>query len=106
MQVREIIPGRPVHLDAEGFLASSAEWTTDLAEAIAKESGIALTTRHWQVITFCREDAARNNGLSPGLRRISQLSGVSMKELYALFPKGPGKLAARIAGLPKPKSCL
>jgi sulfur relay (sulfurtransferase) DsrC/TusE family protein len=58
------------------------------------------------VITFCREDAAKNNGLSPGLRRISQLSGVSMKELYSLFPKGPGKLAARIAGLPKPKSCL
>jgi tRNA 2-thiouridine synthesizing protein E len=106
MQVREIIPGRPVHLDAEGFLAPQAEWTPELADAIAKESGVALTPRHWQVITFCREDAARNNGLSPGLRRISQLSGVSMKELYALFPKGPGKLAARIAGLPKPKSCL
>ena len=106
MQVREIIPGTPVHLDAEGFLAASSEWTSQLAEAIAKENGIALTPRHWQVITFCREDAARNDGLSPGLRRISQLSGVTMKELYALFPKGPGKLAARIAGLPKPKSCL
>jgi tRNA 2-thiouridine synthesizing protein E len=29
-----------------------------------------------------------------------------MKELYELFPKGPGKLAARIAGLPKPQSCV
>ncbi len=78
----------------------------ELAEALAKESGILLTPRHWQVINFCREDAAKNSGASPGLRRITQLSGVSMKELYALFPKGPGKLAARIAGLPKPKSCL
>lgn len=106
MQVREIIPGRPVHLDLEGFLANQAEWTPELAEALARENGIALTPQHWKVITFCREDAAKNSGLSPGLRRISQLSGVSMKELYALFPKGPGKLAARIAGLPKPKSCL
>ena len=106
MLVREIIPGKPFHFDAEGFLAAPAEWTPELAEALAREAGIALTTHHWKVIAFCREDAAKNDGLSPGLRRISQLSGVSMKELYALFPKGPGKLAARIAGLPKPKSCL
>ena len=106
MQVREIIPGRPIELDAEGFLAAQSQWSPEIAEALAKENGIALTPRHWQVLTFCRDDAAKNGGLSPGLRRISQLSGVSMKELYALFPKGPGKLAARIAGLPKPKSCL
>ena len=106
MQVREIIPGRPIHLDEEGFLSAQAEWTPDLADAIAKENGIALTPQHWKVLNFSREDAAKNNGLSPGLRRISQLAGVGMKELYVLFPKGPGKLAARIAGLPKPKSCL
>ncbi len=105
MQVREIA-GRQVQLDPEGFLAAQGEWAPEVAEALAKESGIALTPRHWQVLQFCRDDAGKNNGLSPGLRRISQLSGVSMKELYALFPKGPGKLAARIAGLPKPKSCL
>ena len=106
MQVREIIPGSPIHFDDEGFLSAKAEWTPALADALAKESGIALTPQHWKVITFSREDAAKNNGLSPGLRRISQLAGVGIKELYALFPKGPGKLAARIAGLPKPKSCL
>lgn len=106
MQLREIVPGRPVHLDAEGFLADRAEWSPELASALARESGIALTPVHWKVIEASRADAARSNGLSPGLRRLSQLSGVTLKELYALFPKGPGKLAARIAGLPKPKSCL
>lgn len=106
MQLHEFIPGKPIQLDAEGFLAQRSEWTPELAEAIAREGGIALTPRHWQVIHYCRDDAAKNDGLSPGLRRISQFSGVSMKELYALFPKGPGKLAAKIAGLPKPKSCL
>jgi tRNA 2-thiouridine synthesizing protein E len=105
MNTREIA-GTQVHLDAEGFFATQAEWTPAMAEVLARENGIALTPPHWKVLTFCREDAAKNNGLSPGLRRISQLSGVGMKELYALFPKGPGKLAARIAGLPKPKSCL
>jgi tRNA 2-thiouridine synthesizing protein E len=106
MQVREIVPGKTVHFDAEGFLSSPGEWNPELGEALAREASIALTQQHWKVIAFCREDAAKNNGLSPGLRRISQLSGVGMKELYVLFPKGPGKLAARIAGLPKPKSCL
>ena len=56
-------------------------------------------------IAACREDAA-SQGQPPGLRRISKLSGVNMKELYKLFPKGPGKLAARVSGLPKPKSCI
>ena len=64
-----------------------------------------LTDRHWQVIEFCRKDAAEQ-GQPPGLRRISKLSGINMKELYQLFPKGPGKLAARISGLPKPQGCI
>ena len=97
--------GRSIPLNAEGFLVSSADWTPRVAEVIAAEVGLQLTARHWQVITFCRQDAAEQ-GQSPGLRRISQLSGVSMKELYQLFPKGPGKLASKIAGLPKPKGCI
>ncbi|MGZ8740144.1 MAG: TusE/DsrC/DsvC family sulfur relay protein, partial [Gaiellaceae bacterium] len=51
------------------------------------------------------EDAARQ-GQSPGLRRIAKLSGVDMKELYQLFPKGPAKLAAKIGGIPKPRGCI
>ena len=90
----------------EGFLTDHNQWTREIAEALAAEAGIAsLTEKHWQVIEFCRSDNEAQ-GQPPGLRRISKLSGVSMKELYQLFPKGPGKLAARIAGLPKPKSCI
>ncbi len=98
--------GRTVDVNEEGFLLDSDQWSPELAEAIAAESGIAaLTDKHWKVITFCREDAARE-GQPPGLRRISKLSGVNMKELYQLFPKGPGKLAAKISGLPKPQGCI
>jgi TusE/DsrC/DsvC family sulfur relay protein len=105
MQTREYA-GHDVATNEEGFLLDSAEWTPEIAEAIAEEVGVGpLNEKHWSVISFCREDAARE-GVSPGLRRIAKQSGVQMKELYKLFPKGPGKLAARIAGLPKPKSCV
>ncbi|HEX7190831.1 MAG TPA: TusE/DsrC/DsvC family sulfur relay protein [Thermoanaerobaculia bacterium] len=98
--------GREISLNNEGFLTNASEWTPGVAEEIAKETGIGtLNDKHWQVITFCREDAARE-GQPPGVRRIAKLSGVEMKELYQLFPKGPGKLAARIAGLPKPQGCI
>jgi len=98
--------GHKVDVNPEGFLLDSSQWSPAVAEAIAEEVEIApLTERHWKVITFCREDAARE-GQSPGLRRIAKVSGVDMKELYQLFPQGPGKLAARIAGLPKPTSCV
>ena len=98
--------GHVVTLNDEGFLVDSSQWTPDVAEAIAEEVGLPpLTDRHWQVISFCREDAARE-GQPPGLRRISKMAGVTTKELYELFPKGPGKLAARVAGLPKPQGCV
>jgi dissimilatory sulfite reductase related protein len=97
--------GRQVDVNDEGFLTNATQWTPEIGDAIAEEIGLKLTPEHWKVLTFCREDAARE-GQPPGLRRISKLSGVGTKELYALFPKGPGKLAARVAGLPKPHGCV
>ena len=98
--------GVTVDINEEGFLTDSNQWTPEVAQALADEVGISeLTDQHWKVITFCREDAAKQ-GTPPGLRRISKLSGVNMKDLYQLFPKGPGKLAARVSGLPKPQGCI
>lgn len=100
------LAGQMVEVNEEGFLVDSGQWTPEVAEAIARAEGIGeLTDLHWKVITFCREDAA-NQGTPPGLRRISKNSGVNMKELYQLFPKGPGKLAAMVSGLPKPQGCI
>jgi len=95
----------PVKLDAEGFLVDGGQWTREVAEALAGEERVSLTPTHWKVIDFVREEYAQQHA-SPGLRRISLGSGVGMKDLYALFPRTPGKSAARIAGVPKPKSCL
>ena len=98
--------GVSIQTNEEGFMTDSSQWTPQVGEAIAREVGVwPLTQTHWSVINFCRQDAARE-GQSPGLRRIAKNSGVDMKALYQLFPRGPGKLAARIAGLLKPKSCV
>lgn len=98
--------GQTVELDDQGYMVNASEWSREVAEAIASEAGIELTDEHWKVIDFCRADAAES-GDAPGLRRISkQCEGVTMKDLYRLFPRGPGKLAARISGLKKPTGCV
>ena len=100
------IAGKTVQVNEEGFLTNPAEWTKEIAVEIAKEEGIdPLTEAHWKVIDFSRGSAA-SNGASPTLRTITTGSGVSTKELFTLFPKGPAKKVARIAGLGKPEGCV
>jgi TusE/DsrC/DsvC family sulfur relay protein len=95
-----------VHVDAEGFLTDPTEWSEELAEEIARENGIAeLTPRHWLVVRFMR-DRYLATGTAPTIRSLGKESGVAVKELYQLFPKGPAKLAAKIGGIPKPKGCI
>jgi TusE/DsrC/DsvC family sulfur relay protein len=96
----------PVDVDAEGFMTDPAQWNEQIAAAIAAEAGIAeLTDRHWQVVNFMR-DRYLESGSAPSIRTLGKASGVSIKELYELFPKGPAKLAAKVAGIPKPRGCI
>lgn len=95
-----------VDVDAEGFLTDATEWNEELAQEIARENGIAeLTDRHWLVVRFMR-DRYLATGTAPSIRSLGKESGVPIKELYELFPKGPAKLAAKIGGIPKPKGCI
>jgi dissimilatory sulfite reductase related protein len=101
-----MIADSPVDLDAEGFLIDPTQWNERIAEAIARENGIEhLTDRHWQVVRFMRERYLAT-GTAPSIRSLGKESGVPVKELYQLFPKGPAKLAAKIGGVPKPKGCI
>lgn len=96
----------PVDVDGEGFLRDPAQWTEDVAREIAAAAGIPeLTDRHWQVVHYMRE-IYLSTGTAPTIRTLGKASGVPIKELYALFPKGPAKLAAKIAGIPKPRGCI
>ena len=101
-----MITETPAALDAEGFFVHPEEWSEEMAPEIARANGIEeLTAEHWQVIRFMRDTYLRT-GSAPSIRTLGKTSGVTVKRLYALFPKGPAKLAAKIAGIPKPHGCI
>jgi TusE/DsrC/DsvC family sulfur relay protein len=98
--------GVTVDLNDEGFFEHPEQWTPEIAIELARAEGIdALTDRHRRVIDFMRKEYFEK-GTGPTVRVLGKVSGVSVKELYQLFPKGPAKMAARIAGIPKPKGCI
>jgi len=99
------INGLSVDVDAEGYLADPKQWTKELATGLAKEEGIELSDQHWAIIEFIRKDGAEN-GTAPNIRRITKIGGFPTKELYNLFPGGPAKKAAKIAGYQKPHGCI
>jgi TusE/DsrC/DsvC family sulfur relay protein len=100
------IAGIPVEVDAEGFLVDATAWNEQIGVEVARENGIEpLTDRHWQVIRFMRSRYLAT-GTAPSIRSLGKVSGVPIKELYQLFPKGPAKLAAKIGGIPKPRGCI
>lgn len=105
MATREIL-GKQIEFDQDGNLKNLSDWNEDIAKELAKEEEInELTERHWLVINYMRKEY-QEKGDAPSIRKLTKESGVDTKELYALFPKGPAKKAAKIAGLPKPKGCI
>ena len=98
--------GTTVTVNDEGFFENPDEWTEAMAPEIAQGEGIGeLTEDHWRVLKFMRSEYAEK-ATGPTVRVLGKTSGVSVKELYQLFPKGPAKVAARIAGIPKPRGCI
>ena len=96
----------PVELNEEGFFINPEQWTEAMATELARREGIdQLTSAHWTVIRFMRSEYLEK-GTGATVRVLGKQSGVSVKELYELFPKGPAKVAARIAGIPKPRGCI
>jgi tRNA 2-thiouridine synthesizing protein E len=95
-----------VAFNEEGFMTNPNEWTKEIAEVLAKQEGIeTLTGEHWKIIDFCRKQG-EETGKAPTLRQITTGTGISTKDLFALFPKGPAKKVAKIAGLGKPEGCV
>ena len=95
-----------VELNDEGFFVHPEQWTEDMAPELARREGITeLTDAHWTVIRFMRAEYFEK-GTGPTVRALGKTSGVSIKDLYQLFPKGPAKTAAKIAGIPKPRGCI
>jgi len=100
------VNGKSVEVDDEGYLTNLSDWSEDVAKVIAKKEGIEeLSDKHWAVIKFMQK-VFKEKGTGPSIRKLGKESGVQIKELYKLFPKGPAKKAAKIAGIKKPVGCI
>ena len=103
---------RRLRTDKEGYLLNLADWNADVARNIAQANGVMLTKSHWEIIGLLREFYASHE-ISPPMRPLVKRTrevlgadkGTSLY-LLRLFPGSPAKLAAKIAGLPRPTHCL
>ena len=99
------VAGTLLDVDVDGYLLRPEQWSEVVAVELARQAGITMTDRHWQVVRFMRQRYLET-GDAPTIRSLGRESGVSVKELYELFPRGPAKLAAKIGGIPKPYGCF
>jgi len=93
-----------VNLTEDGYLEDMNQWNEEIAKDIAKEIGIELTDKHFEVLNYLREKTSAGETLT--IRKVGKSGIVDIKTLYKLFPKGPLKFSAKIAGIPKPTSCV
>lgn len=96
--------GQNVQCNDQGYLTNMDEWNREVGTEIAKEEGIEMTDDHWKVIDYLREQCKQEVALS--IRKVGKSGVVSIKEFYSLFPNGPLKISSRVAGIPKPVSCI
>jgi dissimilatory sulfite reductase related protein len=100
------VHGTAVEVNDEGFFVHPEQWDEQMVPELARDEGIdEVTDQHVQVVKFVRHEYD-TTGSGPTVRVLGKTSGVSVKELYQLFPKGPAKVAARMAGIPKPRGCI
>ena len=98
------IAGIRLDVTEDGYLTDVSQWTKEIGLEIAKNDGVEMTDRHWEVVSWLQEQVKNDVALS--VRGIKKSGVLNIKEFYALFPKGPLKVSTKIAGVPKPKSCI
>jgi tRNA 2-thiouridine synthesizing protein E len=106
------VDGRDIALDKDGYLADLHDWSKEIAEALAREEGISLTPEHWEILALLRQFYTEFQ-LSPATRPLVKYTALKLGaekgnslHLNRLFNGTPAKLAAKLAGLPKPTNCL
>jgi tRNA 2-thiouridine synthesizing protein E len=106
--------GDTIAVDEDGFMEDATIWNQDIALEIARsldgitmvdEAKSDLTPEQWEVVHYLR-NYYEKFGTAPMVRKILKDTGYKNKQIYELFPGGPGKGACKIAGLPKPIGCV
>jgi len=100
----KVIVGKTISVTEEGFMTDFSQWDKGIGDAIAAENSIVLTPRHWEVLDYIQTEYKNEVPLS--IRKIGKSGIVDIKEFYQLFPLAPLKTATKIAGIPKPVSCI
>jgi tRNA 2-thiouridine synthesizing protein E len=98
------IAGVTVNVNNEGYFEDPSQWTKEMAVEMAKEYNIELTDKHFEVIEYLREK--HNAGEQLTIRKVGKSGITDIKGLYQLFPGGPLKISSKLAGIPKPASCV
>ncbi len=101
---QKVIAGITVDVNEEGYMTDASQWTKEIAMEIAKEENIELTDMHLAVCEFLRHK--QQQGESITIRSVGNSGITDIKGFYKLFPGAPMKKAAKIAGIPKPASCV
>jgi TusE/DsrC/DsvC family sulfur relay protein len=101
---QKIFNGGTVDVNDEGYLTNASQWTREIAAEIAKEENVELTDKHYAVLDFIRDKNQKGENLT--IRSVGNSGIVDIKGFYTLFPCAPMKKAAKIAGVPKPASCV
>ena len=99
-----VVDRTKIEVNEEGYLKNPSQWTPDLAHEIAREANITLLDKHFKVLNWLR--AKQAEGVALSIRKVGNSGIVDIKEFYQLFPGGPLKIASKIAGIPKPVSCI
>jgi dissimilatory sulfite reductase related protein len=99
------LAGQTLDVDERGFMTETGKWNKEIAKAFARLEGIEeLTEAHWKVLNYIRQYYLANN-MCPMVRRLVKDSGLTLKQIYDLFPEGPAQSACKWAGVPKPTGC-
>lgn len=106
------IDGREIALDKDGFLVELSDWSPATAEALAAREELQLSAEHWEILELLRAFYTEFQ-LSPATRPLIKYAALKLGpdkgnslHLNRLFKGTPAKLAAKLAGLPKPTNCL
>jgi dissimilatory sulfite reductase related protein len=98
------ILGKDISVTEEGYFTDPMQWSKEIAVEIAKEEGIDLTGKHFEVLNYLRDSVQKGEVLT--IRSVGKSGILDIKGFYDLFPGGPLKKASKIAGIPKPVSCV
>jgi len=100
----KLLAGVAVKVNAEGYFEDPMQWTKEMAIEMAADYNISLTDKHFSVLEFLRNKQLAGEQLT--IRRVGNSGITDIKEFYQLFPGGPLKISSKLAGIPKPSSCV